>query len=270
MATYAASGARVTLVTCTRGELGEVIPPELAYLATGAAAGDRLGEYRAGELAAACAALGVTDHRFLGGPGRWRDSGMMGLPSNLDPRCFWQADLEEAAAELAAVIRDVAPQVVVTYDANGYYGHPDHIQAHRVTRRAVQVAADPAAAPTGPPWRVAKLYATAMPRSVLAGAIKLGPDPPAGFVQAGAVTDLPFGVPDEQVTTEIDGTGHRAAKIAALRAHATQIAVDVPFFALSDMVGQRIDGHEYYTLLAGPRDPGAGPPGREPDLFGGL
>jgi len=273
MAAYAAQGARVTLVTCTRGELGEVIPPELAYLATGVAAGDRLGEYRAGELAAACAALGVTDHRFLGGPGRWRDSGMMGLPSNLGPRCFWRADLEEAAAELAAVIRGVAPQVAVTYDANGFYGHPDHIQAHRVTRRAVQIAADPGAVPAGgspgSPWRVAKLYATAMPRSVLAEAIKLGPDPPAGFVQAGTVADLPFGVADEQVTTEIDGTGHRAAKVAALRAHATQIAVDVPFFALADMIGQRIDAHEYYTRLAGPAGP-PGPRGRELDLFGGL
>jgi N-acetyl-1-D-myo-inositol-2-amino-2-deoxy-alpha-D-glucopyranoside deacetylase len=269
MAAYAAQGARVTLVTCTRGELGEVIPPELAYLA--ADAGDRLGQYRAGELAAACAALGVTDHRFLGGPGRWRDSGMMGLPSNQFPGCFWQADVEAAAAELAAVIRDVAPQVIVTYDANGFYGHPDHIQAHRVTRRAVQVAADPGAGPAaGSPWRVAKLYATAMPRSVLAEAIKLGPDAPAGFTQAGAVADLPFGVPDEQVTTEVDGTGHLAAKIAALRAHATQIAVDGPCFALSDMVGQRIDGHEYYTLLAGPRGPGAGPHGRELDLFAGA
>jgi N-acetyl-1-D-myo-inositol-2-amino-2-deoxy-alpha-D-glucopyranoside deacetylase len=267
MAAYAAQGARVTLVTCTRGELGEVIPPELARLA---GHGDRLGEHRAGELAAACAALGVTDHRFLGGPGRWRDSGMMGLPSNLDPGCFWQADLEEAAADLAAVIRGVAPQVIITYDANGYYGHPDHIQAHRVTRRAVQIAADPGAVPAaGSPWRVAKLYATAMPRSVLAEAIKLGPDPPAGFLRAGAVADLPFGVQDEQVTTEIDGTRQLAAKIAALRAHATQIAVDGPFFALADMVGQRIDGHEYYTLMAGPPGP-RGPQGRELDLFSGL
>ena len=277
MATYAAQGAGVTLVTCTRGELGEIIPPELEHLA--ANAGDRLGEYRVGELAAACAALGVTDHRFLGGPGRWRDSGMMGLPANQSPGCFWHADLDEAAGELAAVIRDVAPQVVVTYDANGFYGHPDHIQAHRVTRRAIRVAADPhAAVPPGggSPWRVAKLYATAMPRSVLAEAIKLGPAAPAGFRQAGSVADLPFGVPDEQVTTEIDGTGHLAAKIAALRSHATQVAVDVPFFALSDMVGQRIDGREYYTLLAGPggppgpRGPGAEARGREQDLFAGL
>jgi N-acetyl-1-D-myo-inositol-2-amino-2-deoxy-alpha-D-glucopyranoside deacetylase len=270
MAAYAARGAGVTLVTCTRGELGEIIPPELAHLATGA--GDRLGEYRAGELAAACAALGVTDHRFLGGPGRWRDSGMMGLPSNQFPGCFWQADAGEAAGELAAVIRDVRPQVIVTYDANGFYGHPDHIQAHRVTRRAVRAAADPAAASAagGGAWRVAKLYATAMPRSVLAEAIRLGPARPTGFVEAGSVADLPFGVADEQVTTEIDGTGYLAAKIAALRSHATQIAVDGSFFALSNMVGQRIDGHEYYTLLAGPRGAGAGPHGREQDLFAGL
>jgi N-acetyl-1-D-myo-inositol-2-amino-2-deoxy-alpha-D-glucopyranoside deacetylase len=161
--------------------------------------------------------------------------------------------------------------VVVTYDANGFYGHPDHIQAHRVTRRAVRAAADPSApAVGGAPWRVTKLYATAMPRSVLAGAIRLGPDAPARFTQAASVADLPFGVADEQVTTEIDGTGQRAAKVAALRSHATQIAVEDPYFALSDMVGQRISAREHYTLLAGPRGPGAGPHGREPDLFAGL
>jgi N-acetyl-1-D-myo-inositol-2-amino-2-deoxy-alpha-D-glucopyranoside deacetylase len=165
----------------------------------------------------------------------------------------------------------VAPQVIVTYDANGFYGHPDHIQAHRVTRRAVRIAADASAAAVGgAPWRVAKLYATAMPRSVLAGAIRLGPDAPARFTQAGSVADLPFGVADEQVTTEIDGTGERAAKVAALRSHATQIAVEDPYFALSDMVGQRIGAREHYTLLAGPRGPGAGPHGREQDLFAGL
>src|SRR6202050_410151 len=94
MAKYAAEGARVTLVTCTLGELGEIIPPSLAHLA--ADQDDRLGPYRIGELDAACAALGVTAHRFLGGPGRWRDSGMMGTPGNDDPRCFWRADLDEA------------------------------------------------------------------------------------------------------------------------------------------------------------------------------
>src|ERR1700719_799338 len=125
MARYAAEGARVTLVTCTLGELGEIIPPSLAHLAAGKE--DRLGEYRTGELAAACEALGVQDHRFLGGPGRWRDSGMMGDPANDNPASFWQADLTEAARDLVAIMRETRPQVVITYDENGGYGHPDHI-----------------------------------------------------------------------------------------------------------------------------------------------
>jgi N-acetyl-1-D-myo-inositol-2-amino-2-deoxy-alpha-D-glucopyranoside deacetylase len=267
MARYAAHGVPVTLVTCTLGELGEVIPAELGYLATGQSG--QLGQYRIGELAAACAALGVTDHRFLGGPGRWRDSGMMGLPSNEDPGCFWQADVDEAAHELAGVIREVRPSVMISYDDNGFYGHPDHIQAHRVAGRAFQLAAGSCP--------VAKLYATALPRSVLASAIRLtgpaaGPDaglaPPPGFTEVAAPDELPFGVPDEQVTTEIDGTAYLAAKTAAMRAHGTQIAVHEPFFALSNGVGQRILGREYYTLLAGPPGP-PGPAGREADLLAG-
>jgi N-acetyl-1-D-myo-inositol-2-amino-2-deoxy-alpha-D-glucopyranoside deacetylase len=228
MARYAAEGARVTLVTCTLGELGEIIPPSLAHLA--ADSGDRLGEYRIGELAAACAALGVTDHRFLGGPGRWRDSGMMGTEGNDDPRCFWRADVDQAARALLEVIRDVRPQVLVTYDANGFYGHPDHIQAHRVACRAFQQAAD---------LGLTKFYATAAPDSA-------------------------------QVTTEIDATAYLDKKLAAMRAHATQITVDAPFFALSDQVRRRALGVEYYTLLAGPRGPavaGSGPGGNETDLF---
>ncbi len=268
MARYAAHGVPVTLVTCTLGELGEVIPAELGYLAADQTG--QLGQYRIGELAAACAALGVTGHRFLGGPGRWRDSGMMGLPSNADPDCFWQAGLDEAARELVAVIHEVRPSVMISYDDNGFYGHPDHIQAHRVACRAFQLAAGPCP--------VAKLYATALPRSVLAGAIRLtgpaagpgaGLTPPSGFTEVAALDELPFGVPDEQVTTEIDGTGYLAAKTAAMRAHATQIAVHEPFFALSNGVGQRILGREYYTLLAGPPGP-PGPAGREADLLAGL
>ena len=150
MAKYAAEAVQVTLVTCTLGELGEIIPPSLAYLA--AEKEDRLGEYRTDELAAACAALGVTDHRFLGGPGRWRDSGMMGTEGNEDPRCFWRADVDTAARALLDVIAEVRPQVLVTYDADGAYGHPDHIQAHRVAWRACELAG-----PDGP----ARFYATA-------------------------------------------------------------------------------------------------------------
>jgi N-acetyl-1-D-myo-inositol-2-amino-2-deoxy-alpha-D-glucopyranoside deacetylase len=226
MARYAAEGVRVTLVTCTLGELGEIIPPSLAHLA--ADQEDRLGEYRIGELAAACAALGVTDHRFLGGPGRWRDSGMMGTEGNDDPRCFWRADVDQAARALLDVIGEVRPQVVVTYDADGAYGHPDHIQAHRVAWRACELAA-----PDGP----AKFYATA--------ALGSGPD---------------------RVTTEIGADAWFGRKLDAMRAHETQITVDPPFFALSDGVRRRASGTEYYTLLAGTSGP-RGPGDREDDLF---
>lgn len=256
MAKYAASGAQVTLVTCTLGELGEVIPADLAHLAWDADGG--LGEYRIGELTAACAALGVTDHRFLGGPGRWRDSGMMGLATNDLPGCFWRADVDEAAAELLAIIREVRPQVMVTYDERGFYGHPDHIQAHRVARRAFAQA----------DGQVSKFYATAIPRSALVAAI--GP-PPAPFLRIESVDDLPFGVPDEDVTTEIDARDYLGAKLAAMRAHATQISVDGTFFALSDNLGQRALGTEYYTLLATSRvTPGRAGEARESDLFAGI
>jgi N-acetyl-1-D-myo-inositol-2-amino-2-deoxy-alpha-D-glucopyranoside deacetylase len=261
MARYAAQGARVTLVTCTLGELGEVIPAGLAHLEAGRAGG--LGPYRIGELAAACAALGVRDHRFLGGPGRWHDSGMMGLPSNDRPDCFWRADAGEAAAALLEIIREVRPQVMVTYDARGYYGHPDHIQAHRVAWRAFTQAGG----------LVRKFYATAMPLSALAGAIRL--DAATGFTAVRSVADLPFGVPDEQVTTEIDAGGWLDAKLAAMRAHATQVSVDGPFYALSDGIGQRALGTEYYTLLspgtaASGRDGNGRDAGRETDLFAGI
>ncbi|MFY9887189.1 MAG: N-acetyl-1-D-myo-inositol-2-amino-2-deoxy-alpha-D-glucopyranoside deacetylase [Streptosporangiaceae bacterium] len=266
MAKYAAEGAGVTLVTCTLGELGEVIPPELAHLAFDAEGG--LGQYRIGELDKACAALGVADHRYLGGPGRWRDSGMMGTPPNDWPGCFWQADVEEAARDLLAIVAEVRPQVMVSYDANGFYGHPDHIQAHRVAWRAFELAGG----------AVSKFYATAIPRSVLAEAMALLQDGQDGgreiggtdFSRVESLDDLPFGTDDENVTTAIDARGYLDAKLESMRAHATQIAVDSPFFALSDMVGQRALGTEYYTLLAGPAWTGSLPADREPDLFAGL
>ena len=247
MAKYAAEGARVTLVTCTLGELGEIIPPDLRHLFP-----DELGQHRIVELDRACAALGVTDHRFLGGAGRYRDSGMMGLPDNDDPRCFWQADVDEAADALAKVIDEVAADVIVTYDANGFYGHPDHIQAHRVTRRAHELTGG-----------AAKLYATAMPRSVLARAVELPAD--SWFVRN---TDLSAGVPDDQVTTEIDATRYLDAKRAALRAHETQITVDGDYFALSNELGTRILGSRVLHPARGP-DAGAAAAGDryERDLF---
>src|SRR5688572_25500796 len=198
MAHYAAAGAHVTLVTCTLGEEGEIHVPALAGLAAGQA--DQLGGYRIAELSAACAALGVADHRFLGGAGRYRDSGMMGLPTNDHPRCFWRADLDEAAGHLVEVIREVRPQVLVTYDPNGFYGHPDHIQAHRVAMRAAELAA---ARGFGPE----KIYWTAVPRSVLAAGIEAfvgSADNPFGEVES--ADDLPFGTPDEDIAARVDAT----------------------------------------------------------------
>jgi N-acetyl-1-D-myo-inositol-2-amino-2-deoxy-alpha-D-glucopyranoside deacetylase len=270
MARYAAEGTGVTLVTCTLGELGEIIPPELADLAFDKE--NRLGQYRIGELDAACAALGVSDHRFLGGAGRWHDSGMMGTPSNDWDGAFWHADVDEAARALLKIVREVQPEVLVTYDSNGFYGHPDHIQAHRVAWRAFELA----------DGLVAKFYATAVPKSVLSEGIRAfrqqksteRPDQESadngGFLAVDSVDDLPFGVPDEQVTTRIDASEYLDAKLAALRAHASQISVDSPFFALSDNVGQRAFGVEYYTLLAGPHGPGEGPHDWESDLFAGI
>ncbi|HEX2313229.1 MAG TPA: N-acetyl-1-D-myo-inositol-2-amino-2-deoxy-alpha-D-glucopyranoside deacetylase [Thermomonospora sp.] len=272
MAKYAAEGAHVCLVTCTLGEEGEIIPDELRHLASDKE--DRLGEFRIGELAEACAALGVTDHRFLGGPGRWRDSGMMGAASNDHPGCFWRADVDEAAAPLADVLREVRPQVLVTYDERGGYGHPDHIQAHRVSLRARELAADPAYRPeAGEPWRVAKFYATATPRTVLARSIALMRESRHPFDRVTGIDELGYGVPDDRVTTVVDARAHLPAKLAALRAHRTQITVateDVgPFFALSNNIGQQAFGAEYYTLLDGPSGPAAAD-GRESGLFSGL
>jgi N-acetyl-1-D-myo-inositol-2-amino-2-deoxy-alpha-D-glucopyranoside deacetylase len=267
MAKYAAEGVLVTLVTCTLGEEGEVLVPGLEHLA--ADRDDGLGQHRIGELAAAMEALRVTDHRFLGGPGRWRDSGMMGTPPNDRPDSFWQAPFDEAVRELVTVVREVRPQVVVTYDENGGYGHPDHIQAHRVAVAAFEAAGDPAYAPgSGEPWRPAKLYWTAIPKSALqAGIDAMKEQGETSFFGVDSADDLPFGVADEVVTTEIDARDELEAKVAAMRAHKTQIAVDGPFFALSNNVGQRAFGREHYVLARGERGPGDG---REDDLFAGL
>ncbi|RBY89454.1 N-acetyl-1-D-myo-inositol-2-amino-2-deoxy-alpha-D-glucopyranoside deacetylase [Blastococcus sp. TF02A-30] len=271
MARYVAEGVSVTLLTCTLGEEGEILVPELAQLAADQA--DQLGGYRIGELRDAMAALGVTDFRFLGGAGRYRDSGMMGTPANEHPRAFWNADLDEAAAHAVAVVREVRPQVLVTYDENGGYGHPDHIQAHRVAMRAVELAADPAWRPDlGTAWQVAKVYWNAMPRSVVQEGIDamaaLGEASP--FDGLGDLDEVPFAVPDEVVTTAVDGRAHAGKKDAAMRAHPTQILVDGPFFALSNNLGQEVLGTEHYRLVRGERGPGSGPQGWEDDLFAGL
>ena len=262
MAYYAAAGAHVTLVTCTLGEEGEIHVPALAGLA--AAEADQLGGYRIAEVAAACTALGVRDHRFLGGAGRYRDSGMMGLPTNDHPRAFWQADLDTVAALLVDVMREVRPQVLVTYDDNGFYGHPDHIQAHRVAMRAAELAGKEDLAP-------AKVYWTAVPRSVLEAGMKAfaeSSENPFGGVEN--VDDLPFGTPDADIAARVDAHEFADAKMAALRAHATQIPANSWLFSVAGNFGAEFMGVEYYRLALGAKGPGSGPNGWENDLFAGI
>ena len=272
MARYVSEGVHVTLLTCTLGEEGEVLVPDLAQLAADQA--DQLGGYRISELTAAMAALGVTDHRWLGRAGRYRDSGMMGTTANEHPRAFWNADLEEAAAHAVAVVRELRPQVLVTYDEKGGYGHPDHIQAHRVAMRAVEAAADPDFHPElGEPWQVAKVYWCAMPRSVVQRGIEamasLGEGSP--FEGLGDLEEVPFVVPDESIAAAVDARRYADRKDAALRAYPTQITVDGPFFALSNNLGQEVLGTEYYRLVRGERGPaGDNGHGWEDDLFAGL
>lgn len=262
MAHYAAAGVPVTLVTCTLGEEGEIHVPELALLAPGEA--DQLGGYRVAELSAACAALGVSDHRFLGGAGRYRDSGMMDTPANQHPRCFWQADLDQAAGYLLEVMREVRPRVLVTYDPNGFYGHPDHIQAHRVAMRAAELAADAGFGPE-------KIYWTAVPKSVLAAGMEqfaaAGDNPFEGVEH---VDQLPFGTPDPEIAARIDAPQARAAKAAAIGAHATQIPADSWLHTLAGSATAEFLVVEHYILAAGQRGPGSGPQGWEDDLFAGL
>ena len=171
MAKYAAEGRGVTLVTCTAGEMGEILVPELAHLA--ADQDDGLGEHRRGEIDDAMAVLGVTDHRWLGGFQRYRDSGMKWhedghavAADEVHENAFWHADLTEAADLLVEIVREVRPQVLVTYDPFGGYGHPDHIQAHRVAMYAAQLAAVPSyRRDLGEPWDIAKIYWGAMSES---------------------------------------------------------------------------------------------------------
>jgi N-acetyl-1-D-myo-inositol-2-amino-2-deoxy-alpha-D-glucopyranoside deacetylase len=260
IAHYAADpGSAVTLVTCTLGEQGEVIPEELAELAPDR--GDQLGGYRAGELAAACAALGVRDHRYLGGIGRWRDSGMAlsghgvraATPESLHPRALAQPGaFDEQVDQLVAVMEDVRPQVVVTYAADGGYGHPDHVRAHEITAAAV--------------GRVpARMFCTVVGRSTLdAGLARLAGRGGLPFRMPGP-DELPS-VPDGAIGVRLDVSAQRAAREAALRAHATQVAVwsdgEVTAWALSNFIAQPLLDVEEFV----PADGGAA---AADDLFGG-
>jgi len=255
MALYASLGAQVTLVTCTRGEEGEVLVPDLAHLASSAQ--DGLGQHREIELANAMKELGITDFRFLG---HYRDSGMMGTEPNDRPDVFWQADVELASKELAVIIDEIKPHILITYDEIGGYGHPDHIQAHRVAMRASEVSE----------WKIQKIYWNTMPKSVLAESMAKMKELGSDFFGVESVDDLPFAKDDSLVTTLIDANAFVDAKLAAMKAHETQIALDGPFFALSNNLGQQVWGHEYYTLVKGTKSEPFDALGRESDLASGI
>jgi N-acetyl-1-D-myo-inositol-2-amino-2-deoxy-alpha-D-glucopyranoside deacetylase len=277
MARYVAEGRGVTLVTCTLGEAGEILVPGLSHLA--ADQEDGLGRHRIGELAAAMKALGVTDYRFLGGAGRFRDSGMEwdetghARPmATVRDDTFWKADLTEASTLMAEIIREVRPQVLVTYDEFGNYGHPDHIQAHRVAMYGAQLAAVRSYRPDlGDPWDVAKIYWTCMSLSQLRRESEMMAE--RGIENPWEQVDLDsaprFMVPDEWIAAEIDGTEFADVKIDAMKAHQTQIAVDGPFFTLSNNVGNHVWGREHYRLAKG-RQGAVDDRGWETDLFAGL
>jgi LmbE family N-acetylglucosaminyl deacetylase len=245
LARYSAEGVRTVLVTCTNGELGDapggVKPGHDDHDAAAVV------ELRRRELAESCRVLGVSDLELLG----YHDSGMMGWDTNDAPDAFWQVPVETAAAPLAELMERYRPQVVVTYDSYGFYGHPDHIQAHRITVAALDRTALPV-----------KLYCPTIRRSKLA----------AFAERAGeAGSELPdvdrdrFGSPDEDIAASVDCRQWVEAKRAALAAHASQ-SDNIFFLRLPDPVFLEMFGTEEFIRL---RDP-TGTPTPESDLFAGV
>ena len=268
IAHYTARGAEVRVVTCTLGEEGEVIGDRWAGLAADRA--DQLGGYRVGELTDALRALGVPAPVYLGGAGRWRDSGMAGSPKRRHQR-FIDADEREAVGALVAIIREQRPHVVVTYDPNGGYGHPDHIHAHTVTTAAVAAAAT--ADYPGEPWTVPKFYWTVLSeRALEAGWRALNAEDLLPGWVIPPLEEFDFGYADSDIDAVVEaGRDARDAKAAALAAHATQFVVGPTgrAGALSNDMALPIVAEEHYVLVsgsAGERDDR----GWETDLLAGL
>ena len=232
MAQAAQRGHRVVLVLATRGERGEV--PD-GFLAPG----ELLSERRVAETEAAGKVLGVARIEYLG----YEDSGMMGTPGNEAPESFWQADVEEAAGRLAAILDEERPDVFTIYDANGAYGHPDHIQVHRVGLRAAELAG------------VREVYEATINRDdveqLVADAADLGID--LGEGEAVGVAPLEIGVPRGELTTRVDVEAYSDVKRASMRAHASQIAETSFFLALPDEAFRRAFGTEWFIHRGVPR-----------------
>jgi LmbE family N-acetylglucosaminyl deacetylase len=247
LARYADEGVRTVLVTCTNGELGD------------APGGIKPGDpghdeslvvpLRRRELEASCAVLGVEHLELLG----YHDSGMEGWPQNDAPDSFWQTPVEVAAAALADLMRTYEPQVVVTYDENGFYGHPDHIQANRITHAAINQCGIPS-----------KLYYTAVARSAIAGLGQMLSD--AGIESPIDIEENPdFGTPDELITTTIDCAAVARRKFASLAAHASQ-SDNIFFLEMGEELFATIMGSESFVRVLDSTKA----PVPEDDLFAGL
>jgi N-acetyl-1-D-myo-inositol-2-amino-2-deoxy-alpha-D-glucopyranoside deacetylase len=251
---------RSAVLCCTDGQLATIYAPDMPEESTR----PRLGEIRREELRAACAILGVSEVHFLG----YHDSGMAGAESNNDPGSFWRASLDEAVGRVVERIRAFRPHVVVTYDANGGYGHPDHIQVHRATLLAVEASyLGTMYRDAGEPWRVSKLYYTAFPARAVRRAVELaerfGAPAPFGGTPP---EEMEFVTRDELVTTTVNGPEQMSRKLAALRAHHSQITEDFPFLAVPEDLAREFFSEEYYQLVMS-HVPVHTP---ETDLFAGL
>jgi LmbE family N-acetylglucosaminyl deacetylase len=235
MAQAAADGHRVVLVVATRGEEGEVAPGVLAP-------GEPLEERRTAELTAAAAILGLHRVEFLG----YRDSGMMGTPTNDDPASFWQADVDEAAGRLAVILGEEGAAALTTYDENGVYGHPDHVQVHRVGARAAELA------------RTRRVYEATLDRDQmrtgLEEVLRTRPAPELVEMAEGMLAnDGPhMGVAGDRITTRVDVTSWVDVKRTALRAHASQVPPDSWFLRAPPDQFLRMFGTESFILRGAP------------------
>jgi LmbE family N-acetylglucosaminyl deacetylase len=232
MARMSADGHRVVLVTATRGELGEVPDGVLAP-------GETLAERRAVELAAACKVLGVARHEYLG----YGDSGMAGEPTNDDPACFWQADVDEAAARLAAILDEEHAEVFVTYDENGGYGHPDHIQVHRVGLRAAQRAETP------------RVFMATINRDYLVSLAERGDEFGLDMPDEQRSMLSTLGVHGDRITAAVDVSAYLDRKRGAMQAHASQISDTSFFLMMPPGAFAAVWGTEWYIRVEAERSP---------------
>jgi mycothiol S-conjugate amidase len=256
LAKYVREGVRAGLICATRGEMGEIADPALATPET-------LGAVRERELRDAAAILGVEPVWFLD----YRDSGMAGTAGNDDPRAFMNADGDKVVGRLVRIIREFKPQALVTFDATGGYGHPDHIAIHRWATEAFAAAGDPARYPeAGPAWQPDRLFYGSIPRSALRRMVKL-------FTESGlesAFTGMDpeqMGMPDEDVTNVADVSAYVDLKMDSLRRHATQLPANSPFARLPVEATRKMRGTEHFMLAAGTPLPAGADPG---DLLAGL